>query len=96
MKRLERFTVHVALVAACAFAVYPLLWVVTLALSPHGPGTEPRIVPLATAPSLDNFRAVIGIGTRGGVSLFAGQLLNSLVVSLATAFVAVLVATPAA
>ncbi len=96
MKRLEALVVHVALVAACAFAVYPLLWVVTLALSPHGPGTEARIVPLATAPSLGNFRAVLGLGSPDGVWLFLGQLANSLVVSLATALVAVLVATPAA
>jgi arabinogalactan oligomer/maltooligosaccharide transport system permease protein len=96
VKRLEALVVHVALVAACAFAVYPLLWVVTLALSPHGPGTEARIVPLATAPSLGNFRAVLGLGSPDGVWLFLGQLANSLVVSLATALVAVLVATPAA
>jgi len=96
VKRLEALLVHVALVAACAFAVYPLLWVVTLALSPHGPGTEARILPLATAPSLGNFRAVLGIGTAEGVWLFLGQLANSLVVSLATALVAILVATPAA
>jgi arabinogalactan oligomer/maltooligosaccharide transport system permease protein len=96
MKRLEGLLVHVALVAACAFAVYPLLWVVTLALSPHGPGTEARILPLATDPSLGNFRAVLGIGTPEGVWLFLRQLANSLIVSLSTALVAVLVATPAA
>jgi arabinogalactan oligomer/maltooligosaccharide transport system permease protein len=96
MKRLEGLLAHVALVVACAFAVYPLLWVVTLALSPHGPGTEARVFPLATAPSLANFRAVLGLGTREGVWLFLEQLANSLVVSLATALVAVLVATPAA
>jgi arabinogalactan oligomer / maltooligosaccharide transport system permease protein len=96
VKRLEGLLVHVALVAACAFAVYPLLWVVTLALSPLGPGTEARIIPLATAPSLSNFAAVIGLGSGGGGWLFARQLGNSLAVSLGTAFVAILVATPAA
>src|SRR6202034_1646895 len=96
MRRGLAVLVHVALVVACAFAVYPLLWVVTLALSPHGPGTEARVFPLATAPSLANFRAVLGLGTREGVWLFLEQLANSLVVSLATALVAVLVATSAA
>jgi arabinogalactan oligomer/maltooligosaccharide transport system permease protein len=96
VKRFESLLVHVTLVAACAFAIYPLLWVVTLALSPHGPGTEARILPIASAASLGNFRAVLGIGTPEGVGLFLRQLANSLVVSLATAFVAVLVATPAA
>jgi arabinogalactan oligomer/maltooligosaccharide transport system permease protein len=112
VKRLERIVIHVALVAACAFAVYPLLWVVTLALSPAGAGAEPRIIPLTTAPSLANFAAVLGVGspdgvgrftsdgvglfTSDGVGLFVRQLANSLVVSLSTALVAVMVATPAA
>jgi arabinogalactan oligomer/maltooligosaccharide transport system permease protein len=96
VKRLEALLIHVALVAACAFAVYPLLWVVTLALSPDGPGTQAHVFPLATAPSLTNFRLVLGVGTPEGVWLFLRQLANSLVVSLATALVAVLVATPAA
>jgi arabinogalactan oligomer/maltooligosaccharide transport system permease protein len=96
VKRLVALLSHVALVAACAFAVYPLLWVVTLALSPHGPGTTARILPLATAPSLANFRAVTGVGTAEGAWLFVRQLANSLIVSLATATVAVLVATPTA
>jgi arabinogalactan oligomer / maltooligosaccharide transport system permease protein len=96
VRRALPLLVHVVLVAACAFAVYPLLWVVTLALSPLGPGTEARILPLASAPSLENFRTVLGIGTPDGALLFGLQLANSLVVSLGTAFVAILVATPAA
>jgi len=96
VRKLEALALHVALVAACAFAVYPLLWVVTLALSPHGAGTVPRVVPLASSPSLDNFRAVLGLGVSGGAALFAAQLGNSLVVSASTALFAVLVATPAA
>jgi arabinogalactan oligomer/maltooligosaccharide transport system permease protein len=98
MRRLEGLLAHVLLVSACAFAVYPLLWVVTLALSPAGPPAEATLVPIVSAPSLDNFRTVIGFGQAdtGGTWLFAHQLANSLVVSLATAFVAILVATPAA
>ena len=98
MRRLESFIAHVLLVTACAFAVYPLLWVITLALSPTGPGAEARLLPIVTAPSLDNFRTVVGWGTPGTEAtwLFAHQLANSLIVSLATAFVAIAVATPAA
>jgi ABC-type glycerol-3-phosphate transport system permease component len=61
VKRTLAVLVHVVLVAACAFAVYPLLWVITLALSPFGPGTEARIFPLASAPSLHNFRTFLGL-----------------------------------
>jgi arabinogalactan oligomer/maltooligosaccharide transport system permease protein len=99
MKRLEGLVAHVLLVAACAFAVYPLLWVITLALSPTGPGAEARLLPIVSAPSLDNFRAVLGLSASSPPDafwLFVRQLANSLVVSLATAFVAILVATPAA
>ncbi len=96
MKRLLSALVHVALVSACAFAVYPLLWVVMLALSPTGPGGSARLLPLASAPSLDNFRAVVGWGSAGASWLFARQLANSLLVSLSTAFVAIVIATPAA
>ena len=39
--RIEALAVHVLLVSACVFAVYPLLWVITLAISPAGPGAEP-------------------------------------------------------
>ena len=39
-KKIEAMLAHVLLVTACAFAVYPILWVITLALSPTGPGAE--------------------------------------------------------
>jgi arabinogalactan oligomer/maltooligosaccharide transport system permease protein len=98
IRRLEGLLAHVLLVAACAFAIYPLLWVITLALSPVGPGAEARLLPIVTSPSLDNFRTVVGWGSAGTAAtwLFVQQLANSLVVSLATAFVAIAVATPAA
>jgi arabinogalactan oligomer/maltooligosaccharide transport system permease protein len=96
MRKLEGLIAHALLVTACAFAVYPLLWVITLALSPGGPGAEARLLPIVSAPSLDNFRTVVGWGAPGGAALFAHQLANSLVVSLTTALVAIAVATPAA
>ena len=94
--RIEALAVHVLLVSACVFAVYPLLWVVTLALSPTGPGATARLIPLATSPSFDNFRTVLGWGEGEDPWLFTRQLGNSLVVSLGTALVALLIATPAA
>jgi arabinogalactan oligomer/maltooligosaccharide transport system permease protein len=93
--RLEGVLAHTVLVVAVVYALYPVLWVVTLALAPaaHIAGAEPRVVPLphgAADVTLDNFRVVV----RGW--LFAHQVVNSLVVSLATAGVAVAIATPAA
>src|SRR6185503_10019791 len=46
--------------------------------------------------TLDNARAVAGVGKPGGVALFLRQLTSSVVVSLGTAIVGVVVATPAA
>lgn len=93
MKRLEDALVHVLLVAAVAFALYPVLWVVALAFTPNAT-TELRVLPVprsADELGLQNFRVVTGSGW-----LFARQVVNSLVVSLATSAVAILIATPAA
>jgi arabinogalactan oligomer/maltooligosaccharide transport system permease protein len=91
----ERLLTNGVLVIAVLYAVYPILWVVTLALSPAGTA-EPKAFPLPTDVSLDNFRTVTGAGDPERAWLFGRQLLNSLVVSLATAFTAVAIATPTA
>ncbi len=92
---LESALVHTLLLGAVAFAVYPILWVISLAFSRDGLSSSSGALPIPHDPSLENFRVVTGAGAGGG-SLFAMQLGNSLVVSLATALVAVLIATPAA
>jgi arabinogalactan oligomer/maltooligosaccharide transport system permease protein len=84
--------VHTVLLLAVAFAVYPILWVVSLAFSSGGLSSTTGALPIPKDPSLDNFRIVTGSGS----GVFFVQLANSLVVSLATAVVAVLIATPAA
>jgi arabinogalactan oligomer/maltooligosaccharide transport system permease protein len=88
--------VHAVVLAAVAFALYPVLWVLALALSP-GDAPAPRVLPLPDSPSLVHFAAVLGLDTASGSGwLFGRQLLNSVVVSGATALVAVALATPAA
>lgn len=89
---LESILVHTVLLTAVGFAIYPILWVVTLAFSAGGLSSTTGAIPLPRDPSLENFRIVTG----GGSGLFFAQLGNSLVVSLATAIVAVAIATPAA
>ena len=88
--------VHTALAAAVLFAVYPLLWVLSIALSPAGMSSRGGAIPIPIDPSLHNFGVVLGAGNADRAWLFFRQLGNSLVVSLATAFVAVGIATPAA
>jgi len=79
---------HLALVLATIFALYPVLWVVSLALSSHH-APVPAALPVPTDPSLANLRDVISTGT------FGRQLANSLIVSLATAGVGCALAIPA-
>lgn len=96
---LERTLVHLVLLLAVGFALYPVLWVVATAFS----GTltpEPRALPLPEQPTLEHLSAVVG-STRelpdgGSMWLFGRQLFNSLVVSVATATVGVLIAIPTA
>ncbi|MFI5302363.1 MAG: sugar ABC transporter permease, partial [Polyangiales bacterium] len=87
--------VHLVLVFATVAALYPVLWVVSLALSP-GEASGARVLPIPTHPSLDNLRHVVGAHDKSGEWLFGAQLGNSLVVSLSTAIVGVAIATPAA
>ncbi len=97
--RLERAAVHLALLLAVVFALYPVLWVVATAFS----GTltpEPRALPIPQQATLEHLEAVTGasrtLPNGDVVWLFGRQLLNSLVVSLATAVVGVLIAIPTA
>lgn len=92
---LESVLVNTVLVAAVAFAIYPILWVVSLAFSREGLSSTTGALPVPHDPSLENFRIATGVAKDGG-ALFLVQLGNSLVVSLLTAVVAVVIATPAA
>jgi arabinogalactan oligomer/maltooligosaccharide transport system permease protein len=95
-RALESALVHAMLLGATIFALYPLLWVVAIALTPGGLGAQAGVFPLPRSPSLENFRLVLGAGSSDRALLFATQTLNSLIVSLATAAASVAVATPAA
>ncbi|MEM9452881.1 MAG: ABC transporter permease subunit [Myxococcota bacterium] len=95
----ERIAVHGVLVLAVAFALYPVLWVVATALS--GSLTpEPRALPLPQAPTLEHLDAVVlserQLSDGTSIWLFGRQLLNSLVVSTATAVTGVVIAIPTA
>jgi arabinogalactan oligomer / maltooligosaccharide transport system permease protein len=95
MKRLESIAAHLIVGLAVAFAIYPLLWVISVALSPDAMSDHARALPLPDHPSLGSFATVLGL-RDGRAGLFARQVVNSLSVSLLTAAVAVGVATPAA
>ena len=96
---LESFASHFVLLLAVCFALYPVLWVVSLAFS--GSRTQDAsVLPIPHDPTLAHLEAVV-LSTRTtpqgeSVWLFGRQLANSLVVSLATAAVGIVVAIPTA
>jgi arabinogalactan oligomer/maltooligosaccharide transport system permease protein len=95
VRALRSAAVHVALVIACALTLYPVLWVIKMALSPtQGFSLSPS--PLPTAFTLQNFRDVLTAHDDAGRWLFGRQLANSIVVAAAVTVVGVALACTAA
>lgn len=98
---LESFATHAILVLAVAFALYPVLWVVSLAFSStrSSAGMSARVFPFPHDPTLAHLEAVVLTTKKVGdetTYLFGWQALNSIVVAVATAAVGVLIAIPTA
>ncbi len=79
---------HLALTVLTIATLFPVLWVIKMALAP-GQGMTMSLNPLPTEFSLDNFAAVIGTTSPDGSWLFGRQLLSSLIISGATAVLGV-------
>jgi arabinogalactan oligomer/maltooligosaccharide transport system permease protein len=86
---------HAFVLVLVCFALYPLLWVISLALSPSTT-PEARVIPLPDGVTLDHFAAVAGRTDDDGSWLFGRQLFASIFVAGATALTAIAIATPAA
>lgn len=91
----EHASIHIALMIGVAFALYPVLWVLSLALSPHSSAPTPRALPIPDSLSMENLKSVV-LSTSGDSWLFGRQLFNSVIVSLATAAMGCALALPAA
>lgn len=87
--------IHMGLVLACAAALYPVLWVVKMALSPTQ-SLSLSINPFPEAITFDHFRDVLFSHDSQGRWLFGRQLLASIVVSGATTLVGLSLAVTAA
>ena len=85
---------HAGLVAATVAALYPILWVVKMALTP-GQSFGAGASPIPTAVTAQNFVDVVTTADAHG-PLFIRQLANSLLVASATAIVGLVVSTTAA
>lgn len=97
MKRpkLTMALVHMGLVVACVVALYPVLWVLKMALSPTQ-ALSLSVSPFPEAVTFDHFREVLLSHDSQGRWLFGRQLLASLVVSGATTLVGLSLAVTAA
>ena len=92
---LAELGIHVVLLAAVVFALYPVLWVITQAVSP-GDAPEATAIPIPRGLTLEHVEAVVTSSDSEGRWLFGWQLFNSMFVAGATAIVAIAIATPAA
>ena len=86
---------HMFLIFFTILTLYPVMLVVKKSLTP-GDHFERSLSPVPTKVTLDHYKAVIGSKDSAGRSLFGRQLLNSLVVALATTLVGMFLAATAA
>ncbi|MBL8636429.1 MAG: ABC transporter permease subunit [Myxococcales bacterium] len=95
MRTLRTALVHVVLVLLTAATLYPVLWVLKMALSPTQ-SFSLSVSPWPTEVSLGNFADVLFRQDADGRYLFFRQLLNSLIVSAAVTVVGVALSCSAA
>ena len=79
---------HLFLVVVTLAVLYPVLWVLDMALTP-GQAFAMDPIPWPSNPSLEHFEKVISTTTSDGHWLFGRQLLNSLIVAGATSILGI-------
>ena len=87
--------IHLLLISVCAATLYPVLWVVKMALTPSQ-AFSLSANPLPETVSLDNFRQLLAATDLAGHWLFGHWLFNSIAVSVATTLLGIGLATTAA
>jgi arabinogalactan oligomer/maltooligosaccharide transport system permease protein len=87
--------VHCVLSLACVVALFPLLWILKMALDP-GSTLELSANPLPDQVTFDHFGAVLGATDSQGRWTFGRQLFNSVLVSGLTTVVGLMLAVTAA
>ena len=91
------FALNAILVTACVVTLYPVLWVVKMAVSRiDGMSLTPNPFPAPDQVTLENFRALLGATDGDGRWLFGHQLFASVIVSVATTIVGLVLAVTAA
>jgi arabinogalactan oligomer/maltooligosaccharide transport system permease protein len=93
--KLKVFALHVTVILACAVTLYPVLWIVKLALSPLQMMTL-SVSPLPSQVTGMQFADVVGSTDLQGRWLFGRQLFASLFVSTASTLIGLTLAVTAA
>ncbi|AEI68826.1 sugar ABC transporter permease [Corallococcus macrosporus] len=93
--RLKLAAIHAGLTLLCMATLYPVLWVVKMALSPTD-GLALTANPFPDTVTLEHFRQVLSTTDAAGRWVFGRQLLASIVVSGATTLVGLTLAVSAA
>lgn len=93
---LSKLVTHSVLAFCTILTLYPLMIVLRIAFSPGNSGANKSLSPLPAEWSFDNFAAVVSTTSAQGEWLFGRQLLNSVVISIATTILGIFLATTAA
>jgi arabinogalactan oligomer/maltooligosaccharide transport system permease protein len=88
--------IHLFLIPVCALTLYPVLWVVGLALAPGRAQLAQGLWPLPAHPTLRHFAALLASRGADGQLIFVRQLVNSLMVATATTLVGLALSVTAA
>ncbi len=93
---LGRVMTHVVLGFCTLVTLYPLMIVLRIAFSPGNSGANKSLAPWPAEWSIDNFATVVSATSAQGEWLFGRQLLNSVVIAIATTVLGIFLATTAA
>ena len=86
---------HATLIAVSFVVLYPVLWVIKMALTPNeAAGLSPSPIPEEI--TFDNFSHVLGAENKAGEWLFGHHLFNSIIISAATTVVGIILACTSA
>jgi arabinogalactan oligomer/maltooligosaccharide transport system permease protein len=85
---------HAFLAIFTMVTLYPVLWVISMALTPQQ-GFSMSLSPIPAEPTLENFVYVVTRESANGDWLFGQQLLNSVIVSVATTVLGIFLACTA-
>lgn len=90
----KQILVNMVLMLSCAIVIYPVLWVIKMALTPSQ-GFALSANPFPDTVSLQNFADIMTTTDADGRWLFGRQFFNSVVISVATTILGITLATTA-